>query len=476
MVPLQFRRPFGRHARNCLSLVLLLVIAGGCQGIRSRIGSFSKRPPSMVILLADDAGYSDFGFTGLSQIETPHIDQIARQGVVCEQGYVCASVCSPSRAGLLTGRYPQRFGHEMNLPAGSGLGLALTERTIADRLKRLGYATGAVGKWHLGEEPPYRPLQRGFDRFQGFLGGSRTYHDRASLARRTVWLDGDAPAPLPDPYVTDAIGTAASRFIRDHSDEPFFLYVAFNAVHTPMQALDADLEQVSPGIQNKRRQLLAMTIALDRAVGKVLQTIDDEGLGEDTIVMFLNDNGGATNNASDNGPLRGMKGSKFEGGIRVPWAVRWPGKIAAGTRHPHPISTLDIAATLLAAAGADPDSHQDLDGVDISRHLAGADSDPPHDALFWRRSVAAAVRSGPWKLIRVEGLSPQLFHLQDDPGERNDVSLDHAEVVSDLSARLQDWEQQLTEPSWQTGEIWRKNQVEKHRPGFFGREKERSRP
>ncbi len=455
---------------------MLLVIAGGCQGIRSRFGSFSKRPPSMVILLADDAGYSDFGFTGLSQIETPHIDRIARQGVVCEQGYVCASVCSPSRAGLLTGRYPQRFGHEMNLPAGSGLGLALTERTIADRLKRLGYATGAVGKWHLGEEPPYRPLQRGFDRFQGFLGGSRSYHDRKSLARRTVWLDGDAPAPLPDPYVTDAIGTAASRFIREHSDEPFFLYVAFNAVHTPMQALDADLELVSTDIQKKRRQLLAMTIALDRAVGEVLQTIDDEGLGDDTIVMFLNDNGGATSNASDNGPLRGMKGSKFEGGIRVPWAVRWPGEIPAGIRLPHPISTLDIAATLLAAAGADEDSHQDLDGVDIARHLAGADSNPPHDALFWRRSVAAAVRRGPWKLIRVEGLSPQLFHLLDDPGERNDVSLDHAEVVSDLSARLQDWEQQLTEPSWQTGEIWRKNQVEKHRPDFFGREKERSRP
>jgi len=476
VVSLQFRRRAGRYARNCLSLLLLLVIAGGCQGISSRFGSFSKRPPSMVILLADDAGYSDFGFTGLSQIKTPNIDRIASQGVVCAQGYVCASVCSPSRAGMLTGRYPQRFGHEMNLPAGSGLGLALTERTIADRLKRLGYATGAVGKWHLGEEPPYRPRQRGFDSFQGFLGGSRTYHDRASLARRTVWLDGDAPSPLPAPYVTDAIGMAASRFIREHSDEPFFLYVAFNAVHTPMQALDADLEQVSPDIQNKRRQLLAMTIALDRAVGKVLQTIDDEGLGEDTIVMFLNDNGGATNNASDNGPLRGMKGSKFEGGIRVPWAVRWPGKIPAGTRHPHPISTLDIAATLLAAAGADADSHQDLDGVDISRHLAGSDSDPPHDALFWRRSVAAAVRRGPWKLIRVEGLSPQLFHLQDDPGEQNDVSLDHAEVVSDLSARLKEWELQLTEPSWQTGEIWRKNQVEKHRPGFFGREKERSRP
>ncbi len=476
MLPLQFRLPCGRHARNCISLLLLLSIAGGCQGIGSRFGSFSKHPPSMVILLADDAGYSDFGFTGLSQIKTPNIDRIASQGVVCEQGYVCASVCSPSRAGLLTGRYPQRFGHEMNLPAGSGLGLALTERTIADRLKRLGYATGAVGKWHLGEEPPYRPLQRGFDRFQGFLGGSRTYHDRKSLARRTVWLDGDAPAPLPDPYVTDAIGTAASRFIREHSDEPFFLYVAFNAVHTPMQALDADLEQVSPDIQKKRRQLLAMTIALDRAVGKVLQTIDDEGLGEDTIVMFLNDNGGATSNASDNGPLRGMKGSKFEGGIRVPWTVRWPGKIPAGTRLPHPISTLDIAATLLAAAGADEDSHDDLDGVDIARHLAGADSAPPHDALFWRRSVAAAVRSGPWKLIRVEGLSPQLFHLQDDPGERNDVSLDHAEVVSDLSARLQAWEQQLTEPAWQTGEIWRKNQVEKHRPGFFGRERERTRP
>jgi len=457
-------------------LPLIIVLCCGCQGIGPPLGDSAKRPPSMVILLADDAGYSDFGFTGLTSIQTPNIDQLAAEGVVCEQGYVCASVCSPSRAGLLTGRYPQRFGHEMNLPAGSGLGLPLDQQTIADRLKALGYTTGAVGKWHLGEDPPYRPLQRGFDQFDGFLGGSRSYHDRPALPRRTVWLDGEDPAPLPKPYVTDAIGHSAANFIRQHRDQPFFLYVAFNAVHTPMHALDQDLQEVPPQLERKRRELLAMTIALDRAVGEVLQTLEQEGLSDDTIVMFLNDNGGATNNASDNGPFRGMKGSKFEGGIRVPWSVRWPSRIAGGSRLSQPISTLDISTTLLAAAGADPRSVEDLDGIDLTAALTGVTDGSDHPDLFWRRAVAAAVRSGPWKLIRVEGLPTQLFQLVDDPGERYDRAAEQPQVVADLSKRLARWEQQLIDPLWETGKVWRKNQLEKHRPGFFGRKLERSRP
>lgn len=447
----------------------------GCQGPGVR-GLSSAPPPSIVILLSDDAGYADFGFTGLTEVTTPNIDRLAAEGVVCSQGYVCASVCSPSRAGLLTGRYPQRFGHEMNLPAGSRVGLPLSQITIADRLRQQGYATGLIGKWHLGEDPPYRPLNRGFDEFRGFLGGSRAYLDRKNLSRRTLWLDGEKPAALPAPYVTDAIGSEACRFIREHDSQPFFLFVSFSAVHTPMQALAADLENVSPELPDKRRKLLAMTIALDRAVGQILGTIDESGISENTIVMFVNDNGGATTNASDNGPLRGMKGSKFEGGIRVPWVTRWPARIRAGSHFKEPVSTLDIAATVLAAAKVPAALRQNLDGVDLSDHLSGLSQDAPHPALFWRRAVAAAVRYGPWKLIRVEGLAPQLFHLDQDPSETIDRSSDEPELVADLLERLSHWEEGLIDPAWETGEVWRKNQVEKHRIDFRGREKERSRP
>ena len=463
--------------RSTVGLVVVVsTVLVGCHGLSLRSSNSNPQQPSFVIVLADDAGYVDFGFTGLKEIATPHIDRIAAEGVICGQGYVCASVCSPSRAGLLTGRYPQRFGHEMNLPAGSRLGLPLSERTVADRLQQHGYRTGIIGKWHLGEDPPYRPLKRGFDEFRGFLGGSRTYLDRKNLSRRTRWLDGNETVPLPASYVTDAIGVEASRFIRDHHLEPFFLFVSFNAVHTPMQALESDLDSVAPGAKGKRRKLLAMTLALDRAVGEILAAIDDSEIADNTMVFFVNDNGGATSNASDNGPHRGMKGSKFEGGIRVPWATRWPSQIPAGSRFESPVSTLDIATTVLAAANVPADSLQQLDGVDISDQLRGIDPDAPHEYLFWRRAVAAAVRHGPWKLIRVEGLSPQLFHLQDDPGETTDRSQDQPQRVSDLLGQLSTWEQGLIEPAWSTGEVWRRNQIDKHRIDFLGREKERSKP
>ncbi len=469
----------------CVSMTLLLVLCG-CQGGPTIAEQRLLNRPSMVILLADDAGYADFGFTGLEAVQTPRIDQIAEQGVICQQGYVCASVCSPSRAGLLTGRYPQRFGHEMNLPAGSGHGLPLEETTLPQRLQELGYRTGLIGKWHLGEDPPYRPTRRGFDRFHGFLGGSRSYHDRPSLPRRTVWLDGETPTPLPAPYVTDAIEVEASRFIREHRaseehrDQPFFLLVSFNAVHTPMHALADDLQLIPEGIPDKRRKYLAMMLALDRAVGGILDTLEDEQLTDNTVVMFLNDNGGATSNASDNGSLRGMKGSKFEGGIRVPWSVRWPSRIPAGSRLPHPISTLDIAPTLLAMAGSaitgSDGAETTLDGLDITSLLSGQQTTPPQRELYWRRAVAAAVRSGPWKLLRIESLSPQLFHLDSDPGEEIDRAADHPQVVTFLSSKLSQWEKGVTEPGWMTEKIWQQNQIEKHRPGFFGRNRERSRP
>jgi len=467
------RRVFDATLAGILSLTsAALVPLAGCQLPAAREVS----PPPIVILLADDAGYVDFGFTGLDRVATPHIDSIAAEGVICRQGYVCASVCSPSRAGLLTGRYPQRFGHEMNLPAGSKLGLPLTEQTLADRLRERGYTTGAIGKWHLGEAPSYRPQQRGFDEFHGFLGGSRPYFDGDRLNPRTRWRTGDETTAMPAPYATDAIGAAAADFIRRHRQEPFFLYVAFNAVHTPMHVLEDDLAAVPAGDGTKRRKLLAMTVALDRAVGEILSALEESGIGDETLLFFLNDNGGATTNASDNGPLRGMKGSKFEGGVRVPWATRWRGHLPPGTECTAPVTSLDIAATALAAAGVATAGASALDGVDLTATLTGAVSKPADRLLFWRRSVAAAVRQGPWKLIRVEGLEPQLFNLVDDPGEPVDVSGDNPGHLKDLLAALSGWEEGLVDPLWETGAKWRRNQVEKHRIGFKGREKERTRP
>lgn len=454
--------------------VALLLLVVGCGHLPA--AAIDAPSPPIVILLADDAGYVDFGFTGLKGVSTPHIDSIAAEGVVCSQGYVCASVCSPSRAGLLTGRYPQRFGHEMNLPAGSKLGLPLSEKTLADRLGERGYTTGAIGKWHLGEAAPFRPLERGFDEFHGFLGGARPYFDSDRLTPRTRWREGDETTAMPAPYATDAIGEAAADFIRRHKETPFFLYVAFNAVHTPMHILEEDLAKVPRGGGPKRRKLLAMTIALDRAVGKVLKALEESGIGDETLVFFLNDNGGATTNASDNGPLRGMKGSKFEGGVRVPWATRWRDHLPKGAKYVAPVTSLDIAATALGAAGAATVEAPALDGVDLFEALKGEQPGPVERHLFWRRSLAAAVRQGPWKLIRVESLEPQLFNLLEDPGETTDLSASNEERVSDLLGALSKWEEQLVDPLWQTGAVWRRNQVEKHRIDFIGREKERSRP
>ena len=292
-------------------------------------------PANVVILYADDAGYADFGFQSITDEAmeglTPHIDSIASAGVRFTNAYMSGAVCSPSRAGMLTGRYQQRFGHELNIPPGYMKGgLPLTERTIADRMKAAGYATGIIGKWHLGYPPPYQPNRRGFDRFFGLLQGSRPYFPmKKPTPHRVVQLNGE---PTPESgYVTDRFGNGAAEFIKAHRDRPFFLYVSFTSPHGPLQAKVSDLAKLDHIKDKRRRTYAGMVKCMDDNVGRILATLRECGLENKTLVVFTNDNGGQTKTGAVNTPLKGHKGQIWEGGIRVPMSMRWPGRIAEKT-------------------------------------------------------------------------------------------------------------------------------------------------
>ena len=438
-----------------------------------------ESPPSVVLVIADDAGWIDFGFNGATEIATPEIDRLAAEGLTFDACYVTASVCSPSRAGMLTGRHQQRFGHEYNLPGTaprSDAGLPLDEITIANRLRDAGLATGLVGKWHLGLADRFHPTRRGFDEFHGLRAGSRSYFGDDRLAKgdrryERVIRDESSTRPEADiEYLTDTMTNDAVDFIRRHADRPSFLVVAYTAPHGPMHARPEDLEAVDGRLRGKRRTYAAMMRALDRGVARIADAIDESD--RDTLLIFVNDNGGATNNASDNGPWRGMKGSLFEGGIRVPAFVHRPKAIPPGAMS-QPVTSLDLVATAVAATGADP---ADLDGIDLAPWFATSPPAPAVRSLCWRRGPVAAIRDGEMKLIRVEGEGSMLFDLETDPGEMADLAARHPADVVRLLAGLAAWEQGVIEPRWTTGDYWRSNLLKKHRMDVQGREAERAIP
>lgn len=421
-----------------------------------------KARPNILVILADDLGYADLGVQGSKDIPTPHIDSLARSGVRCTEGYVSSSMCSPSRAGLITGRSQSRFGHEINWepewPADPNdtRGLPLTEKTLADHLKAAGCHTGVVGKWHLGEAPPYHPNRRGFDEFFGFIGGGHNYfcgayrntppqnYYNSPLERNGV------PQQITPGYLTTVLGDEAASFIHRNKEKPWLLYTAFNAPHTPMQATPELLERVKHIADESRRTYAAMVVGLDDAVGTILKQLREDGLEERTLIFFLSDNGGTTeDNTSSNIPLRGRKGQMWEGGIRVPFITQWKGVLPAGKTYDRPVSSLDILPTALAAAGTSGLGGQALDGVDLVPYLSGNKSGDPHEILFWRMTERdiRAVRDGSHKLVK-QGQKPNLFNLATDVRETKDLDGKLPEVQDRLQKAYDEWAVTLPKALW----------------------------
>ena len=422
-----------------------LLILAGFLSISQYSKAKVKNQPNILVILVDDAGYNDFGFMGSKDMMTPNIDQLASQGVVLTDAHVAATVSSPSRACLITGRYGHRFGYECN-PSDNDYGVSLDELTIADVFKESGYRTAAIGKWHLGTLDKYHPNKRGFDYFYGMKAGGRDYFydeknsDRPGDERNILLNDKQVRF---DGYLTDVFSEKAVEFIKN-TDQPFMMYLAYNAVHTPMQATQEDLDRFSG---HPRQKLAAMTWALDRGVGTVIQGLKETGKFDNTLIFFLSDNGGATINNSSNYPLKGFKGNKFEGGHRVPYFIVWNGKIKSGIKFDGLASSLDIFATAIDAAGSK--TKNKLDGVSLIPYLSGKKKGNPHEILFWRKMDTRAIRMGDYKLIITHGVDSVLYHVKSDLEEMNNILDQEPEVYKRMAKRLKQWEdEECVEPLW----------------------------
>ncbi|NCO33624.1 MAG: sulfatase-like hydrolase/transferase [Armatimonadetes bacterium] len=409
--------------------------------------------PNILLILADDLGYGDVGVQGCADIPTPHIDSIAANGVRFTDGYATCPVCAPSRAGLMTGRYQQRFGFEHNPGpeehTDPDFGLPLTETSLAERLKQVGYVTGLFGKWHLGFKPEFAPQQRGFNEFFGFLGGTNSYLPSPLYRKRSPILRCAEPVDESE-YLTDAFARETVAFIDRHRNDPWFAYLTFNAVHTPLQATEQYLSRFAHIQDEKRRTYAAMSAAMDDAVGRVLTKVRELKLEENTLVMLLSDNGGPTRQTtSSNAPLRGYKGDVWEGGVRVPFMAQWKGRIPRGKVLHAPTSSLDILPTAVAAAGVPVSPHWKLDGVNLLPYLSGRNPGKPHNTLYWRMGDKHAVRHGDWKLV-VDGAQskPSLYNLAEDIGEKSDRAAQKPRKLKRLTDLYNAWDAQMEKPRW----------------------------
>ncbi len=498
-----FRIP---NPQRFLPLMVWPMVAG-CVAVT--LAAADQARPNVVLLVADDLGYGELGCQGNPQIPTPQIDSIAATGIRFTDGYVTAAYCSASRAGLLTGRYQTRFGYEFN-PIGHHnedprAGLPAAEVTLAQHLRDAGYATGLIGKWHLGGHAAFHPLRRGFDEFFGFLHEGHffvrpPYAQVTTMLRRKTLPDGrraadgvgrwtsddgrmvysnhmrhDEPAydannpilrggqPVEESaYLTDAFTREAVGFINRNHDRPFFLYLAYNAVHSPLQGADRYMRQFRHIDDIHRRIFAAMLANLDESVGQVLETLRNRGLEENTLVFFISDNGGPTRElTSSNLPLRGGKGDVYEGGIRVPFLVKWPARLPAGVTDRRPVISLDIYATAAAAANAPVPANRPIDGVNLMPYLSSDSTERPHEDLYWRLNRRTALRSGDWKLVRnpsrnrgstADGTAAwQLFHLAEDVGEASDLAVTNPEKLQALVRRWESLDAQMIAPIWSPG-------------------------
>ncbi len=400
--------------------------------------------PNILVIVADDMGYADSGVQGCKDVATPNIDSLAKNGVRFPNGYVSGCVCSPSRAGLITGRYQQRCGHDSNPKR--EFGLDLKETTMAQRMKEAGYVTGITGKWHLGELKEQMPLARGFDEFYGILPHGIAAEKKGSgVPVYRGWERVETP-----PDHTVKFGEEAIAFIERHKGEPWFLYLPFTAVHAPHVAPDSYVQKFASIEDKGRRQLCAMISVMDDQIGAVLAKLRDLKLEENTLIFFISDNGGPKSRTVHNGPLRGGKWMLWEGGIRVPFMVQWKGRLAPGCVLDTQVIALDFLPTALAAANRDVKPEWKLDGVNLLPLLEGRADKLPREALFWRFGVQFAVRQGDWKLVKASrDMQPALFNVAADLSETNDLAAQQPDKVKQLTALWDAWNAQNIPPRWE---------------------------
>lgn len=431
-----------------LSLLLLVVFS-----ITNLYAENANKQPNIIIILADDMGYNDAGYMGCKELPTPNIDKIAKNGVWFTDGYTTCPVCAPSRAGLLTGRYQNRFGFEDNpgpyrrtketIP-----GIPLSEKTMGEYFKELGYNTALIGKWHEENVPLRNPSTRGFDKFFGFINGAMGYYIGEN--KKGNLMRGLKPVAEEKEYLTDAFGREAVRFIEQNveSENPFLLYVPFNAPHGPFQVPVVYKEKFKDVEDEKRRTFLAMINCMDENVGKIMSSVKEHGLEENTLVIFYSDNGGECQR-SDNSPLRECKGSIYEGGIRVPFCMQWKGVLAENKEVNFPIISLDILPTALAAAGKKVNKEKQMDGQNLLPYLTEEKEGVPHDFLYWRFLWHHAVRKGDWKILKHRDHEDwELYNLTEDIGEQNDLREAHPKKFQELMEIYTDMSDDMLDPQW----------------------------
>jgi len=431
------------------SIIVCFRLVIGC----STKPDLTSDKPNIILILADDLGNNDTGFQGSTLIKTPNLDALASNGTIFSDAHVSATVCSPSRAGILTGRYQQFFGHEANIPP-HHLGTDTTQVTIADMLRANGYTTSIIGKWHLGETYSYQPNSRGFDHFWGYLGGHRSYfaenypegHHMAVYTNRTY-------TPFTGNYFMVTQADTANAFIERSGDKPFFLYLSFSAPHAPLHALEED-KALFP--KSERQVYAAMVWAMDRAVGKVVQKLKELNKLDNTLIVFLSDNGGSPVNNSNNLPFKGFKGNKFEGGHRVPFFVHWGNKMNSEKKFDGLSSSLDLFPTFLAAAGIEKPADLPLNGVNLLPYLEKTKTGNPHEQLFFRKELAAAVRDANWKLIRLDDFGYALYDLSKDPYETKNLISEDSEQAHKMKSALEQWEKSTVKPWWNESKPWQK--------------------
>jgi len=424
-------------------------------------GYAQTRRDNIVVILADDLGYGDLSCFGGRRVQTPNLDRLAREGMRFTDFHSNGAVCSPTRAALLTGRYPQRAGIETALGE-NARGLDRGQITLARRLRDAGYSTALFGKWHLGYNPENGPQHHGFAEFRGLLHGAHDYFSHVDQYGRMDWWHNDKPVNEPG-YTTHLITRHASRYIESHKDQPFFLYVSHAAIHFPWMTPDdqpyrqqgvrhEDLRKLGPHQEKDVGPVVCRMIAsLDDSVGQIMAALRRSGLDHRTLVFFTSDNGGYLRyqggfvNISDNGPLRGQKGGLYEGGHRVPGIAWWPGQIKAGSVCREIVATMDLMPTMLALAGTSVDPR--LDGIDLLPCLLEGCC-MPERTLFWRTNQTGAVRRGPWKLIMplADRASAELFHLERDSGEHTNVAVHRPNEVSELRKAYEQWENDVGAP------------------------------